>query len=104
VLLPSFNRIASTFRPFQLQEHVGMQSPLLNNIVYSLPSLQEPMKDLLGVIDLKLTAEGRKDIMWTDSDKYPRLLELIMVIFTFRASLKVAKGFFFPFISGHPHH
>jgi DNA mismatch repair protein MSH3 len=95
VLLPSFNRIACTFRPFQSPDHVGMQSPMLNNIVYSLPSLQEPMKDLLSVIDLKLTAEGRKDIMWTDSDKYPRLLELIMVIFLSSASLKAAKGFFF---------
>lgn len=38
------------------------------------------MNNILGAIDIKLTADGRKDIMWVDSDKFPRLMEIIMVL------------------------
>jgi hypothetical protein len=54
---------------------VGFKSNLLNDIISTLPRLKEPMKELMGAVNLKKAADGNKIQMWTDNDKYPLIAE-----------------------------
>ncbi|THH32975.1 hypothetical protein EUX98_g1202 [Antrodiella citrinella] len=73
LLLPAFNKIASAFNPIDRLSEAGFRSPLLNDVICTLPKLKDPVQDLLGVFSLKAAAEGKKDSMWTDPDKFPDL-------------------------------
>ncbi|KAF8894689.1 muts domain V-domain-containing protein [Infundibulicybe gibba] len=75
VLLPAFNKLALAFEPVDEPSRVGFQSRLLNEIIFSFPKLREPMKETLAIISLKKAAEGRKDIMWTDPERYPAIAD-----------------------------
>lgn len=59
---------------------VGFKSPVLNDIIATLPRLREPVQELIGMIVLKRAAEGNKKTMWSDSEKYPALAEADMGI------------------------
>ena len=61
---------------------VGFKSTVLNDIIYSLPKLKESMANLMGAVSLKNAAEGRRDIMWTDSERYPKIADTDMVRFS----------------------
>ena len=37
------------------------------------------MKELLGAVNLKKAADGQKDSMWTDTEKYPEIIDADMV-------------------------
>ena len=58
---------------------VGLESPVLNEIISSFPRLREPIKDLLAAINLKKASEGKKDSMWTDLERYPSIIDADMV-------------------------
>lgn len=58
---------------------VGLESPVLNEIISSFPRLKEPIKDLLATINLKKASEGKKDSMWTDLERYPSIIDADMV-------------------------
>ncbi|KAG6831187.1 hypothetical protein H0H92_012327 [Tricholoma furcatifolium] len=73
VLLPAFNKIAIAFEGFATPSEVGFKSDLLNEIIYSIPRLRQPLKELLGAVHLNKAAEGRKDTMWTDPDRFPEI-------------------------------
>ncbi|KAG5728291.1 DNA mismatch repair protein MSH3 [Termitomyces sp. T112] len=73
VLLPAFNKIGQAFDNFESPSDVGFRSSLLNEIVFLLPKLKGPMKELMSAIRLDQAAEGRKDIMWTDPERYPEI-------------------------------
>ncbi|KAL0580265.1 Mismatch repair protein msh3 [Marasmius crinis-equi] len=73
VILPAFNKIATAFEPFSEPSDCGFTSSLLNEIIFSLPSLKEPIQKLLDAIDLKAASEGRKEDLWKDAGKYPNV-------------------------------
>jgi hypothetical protein len=37
------------------------------------------MKELLEAVNLKKAAKGQKDSMWTDTEKYPEIIDADMV-------------------------
>lgn len=37
------------------------------------------MKELLGAVSLKRAAEGNKDTMWTDPERYPSIVDADLV-------------------------
>jgi DNA mismatch repair protein MSH3 len=78
-ILTAFNKIAIAFDSFDKPSDVGFKSIFLNEIIFSLPKLKEPMKDLLGIMSLKKAAEGRKDTMWNDPERYPNIADMDMV-------------------------
>lgn len=41
------------------------------------------MKELLGAVSLKRAAEGNKDTMWTDPERYPSIADADLVRFCF---------------------
>lgn len=47
--------------------------------MFSLPHLKIPMGNLLDAIDLKQTAAGKKDRMWRDPSKYPKVEDNALV-------------------------
>ncbi|KAJ7083832.1 DNA mismatch repair protein MSH3 [Mycena crocata] len=77
VLLPAFYKIGNAFIDVEKPNDVGLKSKLLNEILLSLPPLQKPMKDLLDAINIKQTAEGKKDSMWKDPSKYPEAIQAV---------------------------
>ena len=79
VLLPAFDKIANAFNRVTENPNNTFTSPILNDIIAALPRLKEPIKGLLNDIDLKAAKEGRKDLLWTDGDKYPPIDHCTMV-------------------------
>jgi DNA mismatch repair protein MSH3 len=58
---------------------VGLESPVLNEIISSFPTLREPIKDLLAAVNLKKASAGKMDSMWTDLERYPSIIDADMV-------------------------
>lgn len=79
VLLPAFNKVADAFKDVDTPASVGLESPVLNEIISSFPKLREPVKDLLSVVNLKKASEGKKDSMWTNLERYPGIIDADMV-------------------------
>ena len=79
VLLPAFNKVATAFGDVTTPASVGLESPVLNEIIGSFPKLKGPMKDLLAAVNLKKASEGKKDSMWTDLERYPSIIDADMV-------------------------
>jgi hypothetical protein len=79
VLLQAFNKIATAYHLFESPSDVGFKSKILNDILFSLPKLKDPIKGFLGDISLKKASEGRLDTMWTDPEKYPSIADIDLV-------------------------
>lgn len=80
VLLPAFDKIAIAFDAVESPPDVGFKSSVLNDIIYSLPKLREPMKKLMEAVTLKNAAKGSKSTMWTDPERYPKIADASMAI------------------------
>jgi DNA mismatch repair protein MSH3 len=79
VLLPAFNKVAGGFEDVTTPASVGLKSPVLNEIISSLPKLRAPINNLLAAVNLKKASEGKKDSMWTDLERYPNIIDADMV-------------------------
>ena len=77
----AFNKVALAFDSFDTRADVGFKSSVLNDVIFLLPALKQPMKDLLNEVSLKKAAEGRKDTMWINSEKYPQIADIDLVSF-----------------------
>ncbi|KAG6821075.1 hypothetical protein H0H93_007234 [Arthromyces matolae] len=73
ILLPAFGKVAEAFDCVATPSDVGFRSNILNEIIYTLPKLKDSIKGLLSSVRLGAAAEGRKDTMWTDLDRYPEI-------------------------------
>ncbi|TFY77098.1 hypothetical protein EWM64_g6915 [Hericium alpestre] len=73
ILLPAFNKAATTFSAVPSPSDVGFKSPLLNEIIFAWPQLREPVQELIGAISLKNASEGNMELLWTDPEKYPEV-------------------------------
>ncbi|KAJ7694222.1 muts domain V-domain-containing protein [Mycena rosella] len=88
VLLPAFYKIGNAFSGIRTLADVGFKSSVLNEIISSLPPLEEPMKNLLDAINSKETAAGNKERMWKDPSKYPKVEDNKLVIQSVEAELE----------------
>jgi DNA mismatch repair protein MSH3 len=79
ILLQAFNKIATAFDSFTSPSDVGCKARILNDVLFSLPKLRDPIKGFLGDISLKKASDGRKDTMWTDPEKYPAIADIDLV-------------------------
>lgn len=79
-VLRAFNRVGTTFAPFATPEAVGFKSPVLNEIVYALPKLRGPVRDLLNIIDEAKALSGNKEDMWADEGRVPKIEELMSLV------------------------
>ncbi|KAK1232280.1 Mismatch repair protein msh3 [Marasmius sp. AFHP31] len=71
VILPAFSKIATAFEALDEPLQCGFTSPLLNEIIFALSLLKEPIQNFLGAISLQAASEGRKEDLWSDAEKYP---------------------------------
>ncbi|KAF8831364.1 hypothetical protein HHX47_DHR1000478 [Lentinula edodes] len=80
ILLPAFKKIAFAFEPMRDSDssQAGFNSPLLNDMIHAFPALRSSITELIGSICIKRAAEGRKDQLWLDKEKYPRIEETRM--------------------------
>ncbi|KAF8626218.1 hypothetical protein AX15_004907 [Amanita polypyramis BW_CC] len=88
VLLPAFNKIANAFGPTSHPSDVGLKSQILNNIIFSLPKIKEPIKEMLSAISLEKAAEGQKEKLWRDSQQYPAIIEMELAVQRIEAGLR----------------
>ncbi|KZO95721.1 DNA mismatch repair protein MSH3 [Calocera viscosa TUFC12733] len=72
-LLSAFNRIARAFPPFETRADVGFKSSVLNDVVYSLPTMLDAVTQLMQPIDLRKARDNNKDELWLDPQKYPAI-------------------------------
>ncbi|KAG5652337.1 hypothetical protein H0H81_005358 [Sphagnurus paluster] len=79
-LLPAFNKIALAFDQVGAPADVGFRSNLLNEIIFSLPKLKEPLKGLMDAVILKKAAEDKKAEMWAEPERYPKITDAEMAI------------------------
>lgn len=89
MLLPAFNKIAMAYDVFDQPSDVGLSSALLNSIIYALPALKGPVKELMGAVSLKEAAAGNKDTMWHDPERYPAVDDAHMVRVDFNLTSKL---------------
>ena len=71
--MTAFSRVASAFEPFAKPDDVGFKSSLLNDIIFAIPKIKEPLKAIVDVIDLKKAKEGNLTELWRNEEKYPAL-------------------------------
>jgi DNA mismatch repair protein MSH3 len=58
---------------------IGLTSNFLRGIICSLPRVRPPIKKLLGIVNLKNAAKGKKEMMWNDPERYPAIIDSDMV-------------------------
>lgn len=75
----ALEKIAFAFEPVTQPADVGFGSRILNNIVYSLPALRGPIKELLLIVLLTEAAKGNKASMWKSPERYPAIVDIQMV-------------------------
>ena len=79
MLLSAFNKVAVAFSAASAPADVGFKSAILNEIIFTLPRLREPVQGLISCISLKQAAEGNLANLWTDFEKYPKVADADMV-------------------------
>lgn len=79
MVLKAFQRIADSVEPTDSASDVGFQSPLLNDVIYSLQHVKKPISEILSVTSLKRLTEKERHEIWLDKDRYPDLEDQHMV-------------------------
>lgn len=79
ILLPALKRVATAFDDFDGASLGDFRSELLNEIVLSLPKLKSPVQEYLNAISLKGATEGKKESLWTDTERFPKITEYALV-------------------------
>ncbi|KIK97398.1 hypothetical protein PAXRUDRAFT_824943 [Paxillus rubicundulus Ve08.2h10] len=87
ILLPALNRVATAFDDFEEESLGNFRSKLLNEIVLSLPKLKSPVREYLGAISLKDATEGKKESLWTNTERFPALVDHVLMIKTVETEL-----------------
>lgn len=59
-LVRTFAKVADTFQPFEVPEDVGFSNAILNDIVFSLPSIRDSVKKISGSLNLKKADEDKR--------------------------------------------
>ncbi|KAK2460594.1 hypothetical protein APHAL10511_007064 [Amanita phalloides] len=80
ILLPAFHRVANSFSPVSHPSNDNLKSKILNDIVFRLPKIKGPVKDMLSALSLENASQGQKEKLWTDPERYPALADLGLAI------------------------
>lgn len=81
------NRVAATFPMFSQPAEIDCSSILWRDILFALPALQAPLKDILASINLPRARENNKIELWTDSQKYPAVENAQLAIMAVESDL-----------------
>lgn len=104
-MLPAFDKIGTSFGDVDPEnpESIELTSKLLKGILCSLPRVRAPVKDLLSIVNLKKAAEGKKDIMWNDPERYPAIIDSDMSLQAIEVELmdELKSSMFFFCVLGH---
>lgn len=73
IILEAYERIGSMFQPFASADDIGLMSPLLREIVFSMPRIHEPIQALLAIINVRKASLGEKSELWRDQEQYPAI-------------------------------
>ncbi|KAF8121921.1 muts domain V-domain-containing protein [Boletus edulis] len=87
ILLPALNRVGMAFDGFEEGTLGDFRSRLLNEIVLSLPKLKFPIREYLSAISLKNAVEGKKEFLWTNTQRFPKLTDFALMIQTVETEL-----------------
>lgn len=83
IVLSAFNKVADAFDDAADCSTGGpFKSAILNDVIYSLPGLKKPMKDILGAINMKELENNKKTNLWTDWDRHAEIEDAKMVRLT----------------------
>ncbi|KAF9050682.1 hypothetical protein BDZ89DRAFT_1005971 [Hymenopellis radicata] len=88
VILKAFQRIADSVEPTDSAADVGFQSPLLNDVIYSLQHVKKPITEILSVTSIKRLTEKERHEIWLDKDRYPDLEDQHMAILQVESELE----------------
>jgi len=86
-ILQALSRVASKFQPFESSESVGFQSPIVNEAVYSLPTIAGDVAIFLSSFNHAEAASDNKFDMFKDDSKYNAIQEQKMAIVAVEADL-----------------
>ncbi|TFK42973.1 muts domain V-domain-containing protein [Crucibulum laeve] len=91
VLLTAFRKIANAFECYDVDAPpsiVGFKSEILNEIIYSLPKLKDPIDQLISMVNLKEAEAGNKHTIWTDPQQYPGIDNALAGVQVVKADLQ----------------
>lgn len=77
--MKAFRKVSSAFDTFQSPHDVGLTSPILNDIIYSLPMIKDTINEISSSINLSEAEDDNRSELWNDPDKYPAVDDMKMV-------------------------
>ncbi|KAF4608344.1 Mismatch repair protein msh3 [Pleurotus pulmonarius] len=78
LLLRAFQKIGDAFVDVESPSQVGFKSDILNNIIFALPKIKQPINDTMSKIIIQKAEAGKRSEMWTDIEKFPELNDLTL--------------------------
>ncbi len=75
----AFQKIGDAFVDVECPSQVGFKSDILNNIIFALPKIKQPIKDTMSKIIIQKAEAGKRNEMWADIEKFPELNDLTLV-------------------------
>jgi len=69
----TLQKLSTAFPTFRSPEDVGCTTKLWNSIIYALPAVGEPVRELLDTIKIPKALENNKTELWKDSERYPEI-------------------------------
>nr|GAT43998.1 DNA mismatch repair protein [Mycena chlorophos] len=80
MLLQTFHKLGAAFPSTETAAAIGFKSPILNRVIFSLPPLLEPMRQLLDELEISEAESDNKARLWTDPQKFPKIETHTMAI------------------------
>lgn len=65
--------MANLFQVYEAPKDIGFKSSVLNDIIYAIPQIRPAMQSILRDINLKKAAEDKREDLWNDPKKYPKI-------------------------------
>ncbi|KAK0228364.1 muts domain V-domain-containing protein [Armillaria fumosa] len=87
ILIRAFKKIADSVETIEKPSDLGFHSTILNDIIFSLQHVKEPVADMLRTVNLNEAAGGKKATMWVDPERYPDVLDCDLAILQIEAEL-----------------
>lgn len=86
-ILQALSRVASKFQPFDTPDSVGLKSPIINESLYSLPTIATDVTTFLSVFNHAEAANDNKFDMFKEDAKFDAIEEHKMAIVAVEADL-----------------
>jgi len=86
-ILQALSRVASKFQPFDTPDSVGFKSSIINESLYSLPTIATDVTTFLSMFNHAEAANDNKFDMFKDEAKFDAIQEHKMAIIAVEADL-----------------